>query len=189
MVEPIEGLAAGAAWRLRELADRVVHRRPTAAHNLCFELSWLADPGALVAIDNDLSHLFGRDERAVYQFSLRDPAAYEALKAAFVYRPSTKSGDSRRPLKYSRMNAPKFPKALYVGSGRDVRTRVGQHVGRIGGPGTFGMRLDLWATDVTAVVDLDIWLYERDLESLELEAIEQELWDARTPLLGKRSGK
>jgi hypothetical protein len=47
----------------------------------------------------------------------------------------------------------------------------------------------LWATKITAIVDFDFWLYDRDLDQIELEALEQELWDERKPLLGKRSGK
>lgn len=188
MDEPIDGLAAGAAARLRGLADSVVDRRPIAAHNLWFELGWLSDKPSMEAIEHDLKQIVTRDERAVYQFSLRDPVAYGALRQAYEQRPSSTEGDGRK-LNYSRLMAPKSPQALYVGSGRDLRTRVGQHVGRIGGAGTYAMRLDLWATKVTAIVDLDFWLYDRDLNSIELEALEQELWDVRTPLLGKRGGK
>jgi hypothetical protein len=188
MNEPIDGLAAGAAVRLRDLAGRVVGRRPTKTHNLWFDLSWLADQESLQAIEHDLKQVVTRDERAIYQFSCRDPAAYDALRTAYNKRPPTKDGDVRE-LNYSRLMAPENPQALYVGSGRDLRTRVSQHVGRIGGPGTYGMRLALWATGIEAIVDLDIWLYERELNPIELEALEQELWDARTPLLGKRSGK
>jgi len=188
MDEPIDGLAAGAAVRLRDLADRVVSRRPIAAHSLWFELEWLSDSGARAAIESDLKSIVTRKERIVYQFSLRDPTAYDAVKAAYDGRPLSLDGD-KRPLRYSRFMAPEHPGALYVGSGIDLRTRVGQHVGRIGGSGTYAMRLSLWATNIAAIVDLDFWLYEHDLDPIELEALEQELWDARTPLLGKRSGK
>ena len=188
MDEPIDGLAAGAAMRLRCLADRVVDRRPTASHNLWFELGWLSEKRSMDAIEHKLKQLVTRDGRVVYQFTLRDPMAYHALRLAYGQRPPFKDGDERK-LHYSRMMAPAIPRALYVGSGRDLRTRVSQHVGRVGGPGIYGMRLDLWATKVTAIVDLDFWLYETDLNPIELEALEQELWDVCTPLLGKRSGK
>lgn len=188
MDEPINGLAAGAAVRLRDLGDRVVHRRPTAAFKLWFELGWLSDKRSMEAIENNLKQIVTRDERAIYQFSLRDRVAYGALRLAYEQRPRSKEGDGRN-LNYSRMMAPDAPQALYVGSSRDLRTRIGQHVGRIGGPGTYGMRLNLWATEVAAIVDLEFWLYERNLNLIELEALEQELWDVRKPLLGKRSGK
>lgn len=188
MDEPIGDLAASAAVRLRGLAASVVHRRPVSAHNLWFELDWLSDPDAMAAIAAELKKTVTRDERVIYQFSVRDPAAYEELRLAFGFRPVAIAEDGK-PLKYSRLMDQALPRALYVGSGKDFRTRAGQHIGRIGGAATYSMRLALWATTVTAVVDLHYWLYELDMDPIELEALEQELWDARQPLLGKRSGR
>lgn len=139
-------------------------------------------------IEHDLKQFVTRNERALYQFSLHDPLAYDKLRCAYQQRPATNVGDGRK-LNYSCLMAPENPQALYVGSGRDLRTRIGQHVGRIGGAGTYAMRLNLWATKVIGTVNLDFWLYDRGLDQIELEALEQELWDVRTPLLGKRSGK
>ncbi len=186
--EPDRGLAVSAAVRLRGLADSVVDRRPVSSHELCFQLDWLSDPEAMAAIDAELRKNVTRRERVIYQFSVRNPASYEELRVAFGCRPLANI-ESGKALKYSRLMDPALPGALYVGSGKDFRTRAGQHIGRIGGAGTYSMRLALWATTVTAVFDLRYWLYEPDMDPIELEALEQELWDARRPLLGKRSGR
>lgn len=188
MDEPIGNLAASAAVRLKALAASVVHRRPVSAHNLWFKPDWLSDARAMAAIDAELRKTVTRDERVIYQFTVRDPEAYEELRLAFGFRPVAIT-EGGKPLRYSRLMDPAHPGALYVGSSKDLRTRAGQHIGRIGGVGTYSMRLALWATTITAVVDLDYWLYEPDMDPIELEALEQELWDARQPLLGKRSGR
>lgn len=187
MSEPIPDLAIRASVRLQRLAAKVIDRHPVRIGSLTFELEWLADPAALMAIEAELKAEVNRDDHMIYQFTAMDDAAYDGLTEAFAARPLTNtSGDL---LKYSRMMAPAVPRALYVGSSSSFRSRIGQHLGRIGGAGTYSMRLALWATAVPATITLSYWSYDRDMNPIELEALEQELWDARTPLLGKRSGK
>lgn len=188
MEQVAQDLGARAALRLQRLAARVASRRPIAAHSLSFELGTLADAETLSKIDRDLETTASIDERIIYQFTAADAAAYDALRSAYNHRPLTdqKTGEA---LRYSKLIAPARPDALYVGSSRRLRSRIGQHLGRIGGTGTFAMRLALWATEVRAKIELRYWLYAPDTNPIELEALEQELWDARQPLLGKRSGK
>jgi len=187
MTEPIPDLAARAAARLQLLSMKVVDRRPLSAESIDFELAWLADPDALKALDFDLGSVVDRDSRVIYQFVADDPAYYAGLRAAFDTRPIKNSRDKK--LGYSRMMAPPDPRALYVGSSANLRSRIGQHVGRIGGAGTYSMRLALWATTVPGTITLNFWPYDPDINPIELEALEQELWDSCTPLLGKRSGR
>ncbi|RMB37245.1 hypothetical protein C8J47_0833 [Sphingomonas sp. PP-F2F-G114-C0414] len=187
MTEPILGLAARASARLRLLSAKVVDRRPLGADSIDFELAWLADPDALKALDVDLGNMVDRDSRVIYQFVARDPTSYADLRDAFGARPMENS--KGKTLRYSRMMAPADPCALYVGSSASFRSRIGQHLGRIGGAGTYSMRLALWATAVPATIGLRLWPYDPDINPIELEALEQELWDSCTPLLGKRSGR
>jgi hypothetical protein len=188
MNEPLTNLAAQTADRLLRLAARVSHRYPIAAYNSTLNLDQLADPEELRKVDLKLKETASGKNRAIYQFTANDPATYDALRTAFKSRPRNASANGNT-LKYSRMMNPARPGALYVGSGRDLRTRIGQHLGRIGGPGTFSMRLALWAIQVPAAITLEWWIYEQNMDPLDLELLEQELWDARTPLLGKRSGR
>ncbi|MEO9129701.1 MAG: hypothetical protein ABI240_00685 [Sphingomonas sp.] len=187
MTEPIPGLAARASARLRLLSAKVVDRRPLGADSIDFELAWLADPDALKALDVDLGNMVDRDSRVIYQFVAGDTTSYAGLRDAFGGRPTENS--KGKTLLYSRMMAPADPCALYVGSSASFRSRIGQHIGRIGGAGTYSMRLALWATAVTATITLRFWPYDPDINPIELEALEQELWDSCTPLLGKRSGR
>jgi len=187
MTEPIPDLAARAAARLQLLSTKVVDRRPLCAESIDFELAWLAYPDALKALDFDLGSMVGRDSRIIYQFVVGDPATYAALQDEFGARPTKNS--KGETLRYSRMMAPANPRALYVGSSGSFRSRIGQHVGRIGSAGTYSMRLALWATSVPGTITLKFWPYDPDINPIELEALEQELWDSCTPLLGKRSGR
>ena len=187
MREPIQNLAVNASARLQDLATKVISRRPVKAESLNFELERLTNPAALSAIDAELKAMVRTDDRMIYQFTTIDQAAYDGLAAAFATKPPTNA--SGVILKYSRLMTPAVPRALYVGSSSSFRSRIGQHLGRIGGAGTYSMRLALWATAVPATIVLNYWSYDRDIDPIELEALEQELWDACTPLLGKRSGK
>lgn len=186
VLEPAPDLAINASKRLQQLAKKVVNRRPVKFGKLSFELPWLSDPAARAAIDVDMKPLISSDDYAIYEFTVREPHAYDALHEAFDCRPRMLDGDL---LGYSRLNDPQQAQALYVGTSRKLRERVGQHVGRIGGAKTYSMRLARWATTVDATVDLRFWVYPAGTNSIELEALEQELWDYRSPLLGKRSGR
>lgn len=153
-----------------------------------FDLEWTADPAFQHAVDALLKGEVGRGVPCVYEFSAREAASYDDLRTAFEQRPRN-SPNTMRELRYSRLMKPAFPRALYVGSGSDLPARIGQHLGRIGGASTYSMRLALWAADLKGAMALRYWTYPADLDPIELEVLEQELWDARTPLLGKRSGR
>ena len=181
-------LAACAAERLRRLASSVAGRRPLLAEAVQFDLAWLADGKFLSAMDAELKAKARRGTCSIYEFVAPDEAIYGLLGAAYERRPVTRASDGKR-LQYSRSMDPVRPRALYVGSGRDLPGRIGQHLGRIGGAGTYCMRMALWASGVEGALELRYWTYAPDMNPIELEALEQELWDARTPLLGKRSGR
>jgi hypothetical protein len=189
MAEPVEGLASLAAERLARLAKRVERLQPIKSDVIKFDLEWTADPNFHRAVDAALKSDVGRGVPSLYEFVACDASTYEMLKAAFEERPEGIGANVRRELKYSRLMGAKVPRALYVGSGCDLPARIGQHLGRIGGAGTYSMRLALWAAGLTGAMELRYWVYPPDTDAIELEALEQELWDARTPLLGKRSGR
>lgn len=188
MAEPVEGLASLAAQRLARLAERVECRQPTKSDVIKFDLEWTADPKFQSAVDAALKSDVGRGVSSLYEFVGCDASIYDRLKAAFVERPRI-GANVRHELKYSLLMGAKVPRALYVGSGRDLPARMGQHLGRIGGAGTYSMRLAPWAAGLTGATELGYRIYPRDMDAIELGALEQELWDVRTPLLGKRSGR
>ncbi|QQV78012.1 hypothetical protein H5J25_04530 [Sphingomonas aliaeris] len=187
VAEPFEGLAADASARLNRLAETVRARRPKSVGSLDFELGWLAEPAKLSEIDRELKAWVKGKSRFVYRFKALEPDSYVKLTEAFDGKP-LKTGD--KDLRYSRMNAPASPRALYVGSSNGrFADRISCHLGRLAAAGTYAMKLAQWATAVPATMRFDYWSYAKDIDQIELEALEQELWDACTPLLGKRSGK
>lgn len=186
--EPVEDLSLLAAERLACLAQRVKCRQPIKSDIIKFDLEWTADPDFHGAVNAALMSDIGRGVPSIYEFVACDASIYDRLKAAFLERPKI-SANVRSELRYSRLMEAKVPRALYVGSGRDLPARIGQHLGRIGGAGTYSMRLALWAAGLTGAMELRYWTYPPDIDAMELEALEQELWNARTPLLGKRSGR
>jgi hypothetical protein len=186
--EPSVGLAERAAKRLRAVANSVATFRPLDYQVSCFNLTWLSDPVALKAIDDDVRQKSIRSRCAIYAFRVREADAYQKIASAFGERALTDDGGIK-PYSYSEYNASSDARALYVGSGRNLPGRISEHLGRTGGVGTYSMRLNKWASVIDADVDVHYWLYPSSIGQPELEALEQELWDELLPFFGKRSGK
>lgn len=186
-LETASGLAPCAAGRLRSLADRLAVRRPAAFYRTSFDLAWLADGALLLELACEVRANSPRGTPAIYRFGATS-ADYWDLETAFGLRPSEHERTGKA-LRYSRANRPQVPRALYVGSGFDLPQRISEHLGRTGAAGTYAMRVNLWALDVPGGIELQYWTYPDDMDPIELEVLEQELWDRETPLLGKRSGR
>ena len=125
---------------------------------------------------------------AIYCFELSDAASYPLLHQKFVHRPRS-NPLTGEPLCYSRLLAEPDPTALYVGSSKKFPSRFSEHLGRTSGDKTYSMRLRLWAAEVPVDVHLSVWLFNSNIEPGVIELLEQGLWDSKSPMLGKRSGK
>lgn len=190
VLEPIsfEHVRASAGCRLSGLAQAVQCISLKDAISIDFCLSELIDLQFLREFNDEISKFMGLNVPAIYTFQLKDRSAYPALKVAFDRKPKVLPENSSA-CSYSRLNGGQHPNALYVGSSRSLATRISQHMGRIGGNGTYAMRLCHWATGLQQQVVLTLWQLAASTSSSELEVLEQQLWDELKPMLGKRSGR
>ncbi|HYJ84363.1 MAG TPA: hypothetical protein VEW26_16150 [Allosphingosinicella sp.] len=123
----------------------------------------------------------------LYSFRLQDASEYARLEEAFLSYLATPRETS---LSNCRLNHPEEADALYVGTSRtSLRKRISEHLGRTGSRATAALRLRDWAAGSTATVNFTAWVFQPELTPIELEALEQQLWDELHPLLGKRSGR
>lgn len=181
-------LTARAGLTLSRLAATVEQVRPTDSRSFSIETSQLCSANYLKDFDRLIKGFAMKDIPTLYVFSTLVEDGYEYLAKAFIDRPESRSG-STRTYAYSRLNLPIEPSALYVGSSWHLPSRVSQHLGRTGGDGTYAMRLNLWAASLDCEIGLQVWRFEPEINSIELEAIEQQLWSELKPLLGKKSGR
>lgn len=169
-----------AADELQELADQI--KRVGAGENGSFEinLASLTDDRKKLLRD-ELSTNLGASETAIYSISLpdADPAVvHEALTAA--------RDDKLDQRCYSRvLPLPHHPTAvLYVGSSRDLRKRLMEHLG-YGAKKTYSLHLRFWAAEF-GKLRIDVRFYAPTTEKTVLCALEDHLAAKLVPLFGRR---
>lgn len=188
LLNDFQGLARQAADRLRDLAVSVENLSPPSSETLTFALSDLASDSHLRELTRSVRAFAHKGDPTVYIFRLAEGSEhYTELKRAFARRPDPRQGKVGKC--YSRPIDGESPKSIYVGSSWNLPSRISEHLGRTGGDGTYSMRLNLWALHVQASVDLTLCRFPPGINPIELEAIEQQIWDELSPILGKRSGK
>jgi hypothetical protein len=75
---------------------------------------------------------------------------------------------------------------LYVGSSQeDFRGRIRKHIGTAN-TRTYAMHLKEWLAPVSGEVEIKYLLFGATVTPLQLQIIEDSLWDHYAPLLGKR---
>lgn len=127
------------------------------------------------------------DYRYLYQFSIEAHHA-KRLRNAFFDAKGAKVGNRA----YCRLN--EWPEgdtdgtALYVGSTRELGTRLTGHLG-YGYGRTYAMHLSHWLPELEGGLRLQIWRYNRDSASATMQAIEDGLWAIRKPLLGRQGAR
>jgi hypothetical protein len=161
---------------------------PTGDDELQFRLTDLSDPDGVNDVVDRLRSRLSAPACVIYCFELLDASGYRVLKTRFQAAASHCEYSGRK-LKYSRLSNEENPAALYVGSSKSFRSRFSQHLGLTGGSETYAMRLNQWASWDPLDVKLSLWFFSSDIDPWTLELLEQALWDAKRPLLGKRSGR
>ena len=147
----------------------------------------LTDPSELKTLLGRVGKFAEQGVPSIYVFSLSDVSIYPILNDAFKQKPEFGEDDASK-LAYSRLNKHTPPESLYVGSSCFLVSRISQHFGCTGGSKTYAMRLNRWALGIAADVELSLWRFADSLNPIELEVVEQQLWEEQKPMLGKRSG-
>jgi hypothetical protein len=171
---------AEAARSLRALADRVdgVEAGLNASYEV--DLVSLTDERKKPLREELPASLCG-SETAIYSISLPDAdpfVVHEALTSARDDKLDQRCYSRVLPLLH-------HPSAvLYVGSSRDLRKRLTEHLG-YGSKKTYSLHLRHWGRDF-GKVRIDVRFYERSTDKAVLCALEDHLAAKLTPLFGRR---
>ena len=86
----------------------------------------------------------------------------------------------------SRFNKDHNSKTLYVGSSKDINSRIKQHLGD-GNKRTYSLDLIRW---LPKGIDLKLDIFSMNLQEQDvIEIVEQGIWDELQPMFGKRSAQ
>ncbi|MBB4224110.1 hypothetical protein [Variovorax guangxiensis] len=127
----------------------------------------------------------GHDHIYVFSLSGAPLAVYKNLCKVFE---GAREANSEHVAAYCRViKEHDCPGALYVGRSRHLRKRIAEHMDQKDG-GTYAMHLGRWASDLDLEVSISYISLEHRSDKL-VQAVEDGLWVALKPALGRRGAR
>jgi hypothetical protein len=169
------GKSAGA--RLQGLADAACRSEVTQSNGWTITPEHLTDRTLAEALIEAIRHWRIEDQKAVYFIEVDTRIDLPEVQRIFK---RAKDEGSRA---YCRLNDTSH--CLYVGRSDELPTRIWQHLG-YGHGKTYALQLSHWAQPLRLCFELHCAQYPRDTEGDVLQAIEDQLWDEKKPMFGRR---
>lgn len=136
-------------------------------------------PSGHAKVDHDADH--------VYVFGIAAPNA-ELFAGVCKKFESARSANSEKAAAFCRaIKEHASPGALYVGRSKHLRARIAQHLDGKNG-GTYAMHLGHWAKELDFELTLSFITLTGRSDTL-VQAVEDGLWTALRPALGKRGAR
>lgn len=153
---------------------------------------YLDIPTSIIFSDDERDILYTKIEnlnsKYIYVFTIENWKDH-ILEIKGAYEGFNKENKPRIPGQIhniSRYNKDRNSKTLYVGSSKDIRSRIKQHLGD-GNKRTYSLDLVYWLPNG---IDLTLEIFSLNLQDQNvIETVEQEIWDELKPLFGKRSSQ
>lgn len=123
----------------------------------------------------------------------RLPAIYsiqaDTVETAKMLRAEFEVAKQKKQLALPRLNlVDAETSALYVGSSRNIRQRVKQHLWK-GPDRTYAMHMKHWVPDAPGCVTLRVQSVQMTTEREALQIVEDTLWRKLTPMFGKAGAR
>lgn len=119
---------------------------------------------------------------AIYRLTVNDQAAADMLRLAFEqFRPPA-------GLKLTRNNNVVDSRTVYVGSSRDIGSRLHQHL-HTSADGTYALKLHLWCPDAENRINVEVTPVRGEPEASLVQDVEDALWARSRPMFGKFGAK
>jgi hypothetical protein len=119
---------------------------------------------------------------AIYRLTVSDQATADMLRQAF---------EQLRPpagLKLTRNNNVVDSRTVYVGSSRDIGSRLHQHL-HTSADGTYALKLHLWCPHAENRINVEITPVRGVAEASLVQDVEDALWARSRPMFGKFGAK
>lgn len=118
----------------------------------------------------------------IYRLTVNNQVAADMLRLAFEqFRPPD-------GLKLTRNNHVVDSRTLYVGSSRDIGSRLHQHL-HSSADGTFALKLHLWCPDGESSINVEVTPVRGATEASLVQDVEDALWVRSRPMFGKLGAK
>lgn len=88
---------------------------------------------------------------------------------------------------YAKSNGPSS--GLYVGGSRSIFSRLNQHLGYSAARGTYSLQLLHWGPPLSLDLTFSCARYDPSPTQDVLQALEDTLWDCKSPMLGRRGAR
>lgn len=119
---------------------------------------------------------------AIYRLTVNDQAAADMLRLAFEqFRPPA-------GLKLTRNNNVGDSRTIYIGSSRDIGSRLHQHL-HTSADGTYALKLHLWCPDAENRINVEVTPVRGVAETSLVQDVEDALWARSRPMYGKFGAK
>jgi hypothetical protein len=168
-----------AGRRLQGLADAAYRSQATQSNDWTITPEHLTNRKLAEALVEEIKKWRVKDQKSVYFIDVDTRIELSRIQLAFNDA-KTKDKGSRA---YCRLNGARH--CLYVGRSDQLHTRVWQHLG-YGHEKTYALQLSHWAHPLHLHFELHCAQYPRDTENDVLQAIEDQLWDEKKPMFGRR---
>jgi hypothetical protein len=165
--------------RLQGLADAARRSQATQSNGWTITPGHLANRELAEALVGEIKNWQIKDQKAIYFIEVDTRTDLPGIRLAFNDS-RTKDKGSRA---YCRLNSARH--CLYVGRSDVLHTRVWQHLG-YGHEKTYALQLSHWAHSLHLHLELRCAQYPLDTEDDVLQAIEDQLWDEKKPMFGRR---
>jgi len=133
-------------------------------------------------LDDIRTHINHKKSYYIYTISLKDATLIETIYERYKAAKETKKNNRA----YARINNYKSL-CLYVGSSNELFSRIKQHLG-FGPEGTYAMQLRYWCNNLSTDIDLDIYVFDKNISREAFQTIEDGAWSVLKPMFG-RQGK
>ncbi|WP_137823019.1 GIY-YIG nuclease family protein [Pseudomonas sp. D(2018)] len=118
----------------------------------------------------------------IYRIAVSEQVARDTLHAAFRDAKDQKLGGRA----YARLHQASH--MLYVGSSSALMSRLKQHLG-FGPKGTYAMQICHWLPAIEGDLKIQVWRFAADVPKEVIQAIEDGLWAASSPMFGRQGAR
>ena len=169
---------------LKKTIQELASLKSSETKTIFIETGKLQDQNYIPQIASTLPNKCNSGEHFIYIFRIVGGNKTDQNK---IHHNFTKLHEKRDGRALCKNNEKKDSDILYIGSSKNLRARLKQHLGD--GPlGTYAMHMKHWINGINLKIEFTYHRFS-SLSDRALQALEDGLWDRFEPMFGKRGAK